>query len=133
LIWNPRKKLSSPIMLISNCLLIVSANLATKAWDEPPKIMFTPDFGMGHGNLKIAKIMWRLRHRWFGLWSELAKRYFGSHDISNIGSSVDSANKGGGVGWSVNVWTPLEWEAWSPVYLNYIDFFILRIAIVLFV
>src|SRR5438105_15207503 len=31
LIWSPRKKVSSPIMDISNSLLMVSANLATKA------------------------------------------------------------------------------------------------------
>jgi hypothetical protein len=37
LIWRPRKNCNSPIMLISNSLLMSSANLATKELNEPPK------------------------------------------------------------------------------------------------
>jgi hypothetical protein len=37
LICSPRKNCNSPIMLISNALLISSANLATRELDEPPK------------------------------------------------------------------------------------------------
>jgi hypothetical protein len=37
LIWRVRKNCNSPIMLISNSLLMRSANLATKELDESPK------------------------------------------------------------------------------------------------
>jgi hypothetical protein len=36
-ICSPRKNYNSPIMLISNSLLISSTNLATRELDEPPK------------------------------------------------------------------------------------------------
>jgi hypothetical protein len=39
LIWRPRKNYNSPIMLISNFLLMSFVNLATKECDEPPKII----------------------------------------------------------------------------------------------
>jgi hypothetical protein len=41
LFWRPRKKCNSPLMLISNSLLMSSANLATKELDEPPKTIST--------------------------------------------------------------------------------------------
>jgi hypothetical protein len=36
---QPKKKFSSPVMLISNSLLIRSENLDTRALEEPPKMI----------------------------------------------------------------------------------------------
>jgi hypothetical protein len=39
LIWSPIKNCNSPIIDISNSLLMSSSNLTTKEWDEPPKLI----------------------------------------------------------------------------------------------
>jgi hypothetical protein len=38
---KPEKNCNSPIINISNSLLISSANLSTKEWDEPPKTILS--------------------------------------------------------------------------------------------
>jgi hypothetical protein len=45
LIWSPRKNCNYPIIDITNSLLISSANLGTKEWDEPPKTILMDRYG----------------------------------------------------------------------------------------